>query len=59
MLTRTLGIVSGATVLTALYTYAAGDGFLAGYRFAFTIAGGGLLAALAISCVYPRAWFAR
>jgi MFS family permease len=59
LLTRTLGIVSGASVLTALYAHAAGDGFLAGYRFAFTVAGGGLLAALALSCLWPRAWFAR
>jgi MFS family permease len=58
-LTRTLGIVSGATVLTALHAHGAADGFLAGYRFAFLAAGGGLLAALALSCAWPRAWFAR
>jgi MFS family permease len=59
LLTRTLGIVSGASVLTALHAHAAADGFLAGYRFAFTVAGGGLLVALALSCLWPRAWFAR
>ena len=59
LLTRTLGIVSGASVLSALYAHGAADGFLAGYRFAFTAAGGGLLAALALSCLWPRAWFAR
>jgi MFS family permease len=63
LLTRTLGIVSGASVLTALHAHAAqGDptgGFMAGYRFAFTAAGGGLLVALALSCLWPRAWFAR
>jgi MFS family permease len=58
-LTRTLGIVSGATVLTALHAHGAQAGFLAGYRFAFLAAGGGLLVALAASCVWPRAWFAR
>jgi MFS family permease len=58
-LTRTLGIVSGATVLTALHAHGAADGFLAGYRFAFLAAGGGLLAALALSCAWPRAWFSR
>ena len=58
-LTRTLGIVSGATVLTALHAHGAADGFLAGYRFAFLAAGGGLLLALAASCAWPRAWFAR
>jgi MFS family permease len=58
-LTRTLGIVSGATVLTALHAHASADGFLAGYKFAFLAAGGGLLAALAVSCLWPRAWFGR
>jgi MFS family permease len=59
LLTRTIGNVSGASVLTALYAYGASGGFLAGYRFAFTAAGGGLLAALALSCLWPRAWFVR
>lgn len=59
LLTRTLGIVSGATVLSALHAHAAADGFLAGYRFAFSAAGGGLLAALAVSCLRPGAWFSR
>lgn len=59
LLTRTLGIVSGATVLSALHAHGAADGFLAGYRFAFTVAGGGLLAALALSCLRPRTWFSR
>jgi sugar phosphate permease len=58
-LTRTLGIVSGASVLTALHAHAASGGFLAGYKFAFLVAGGGLLVALAVSCLWPRAWFAR
>jgi MFS family permease len=64
LLTRTLGIVSGATVLTALHAHgaaglAAPEAFLAGYRYAFTVAGLGLLGALAISCLWPRVWFAR
>jgi MFS family permease len=64
LLTRTLGIVSGASVLTALQAHGAAglagvDGFLAGYRFAFLAAAGGVLAALAVSCAWPRAWFAR
>jgi hypothetical protein len=50
--------VSGASVLTALHAHAASAGFMAGYRFAFTAAGGGLLAVLALSCLWPRAWFA-
>ena len=61
LLTRTLGIVSGASILTALYARGAEGiwgmaGFLAGYRFAFIAAGGGLLVALALSCLVPRAW---
>jgi MFS family permease len=58
-LTRTLGIVSGASVLTALHAHAAAGGFLAGYRFAFLAAGGGLLVCLMLSCLWRRAWFAR
>ncbi len=62
LLTRTLGNVSGASVLTTLQAVGAAglagpDGFLAGYRFAFTTAGGGLLAALLLSCLWPRTWF--
>jgi MFS family permease len=63
-LTRTLGIVSGASVLTALHAWGAAglsgqQAFMAGYRFAFLAAGGGLLAALVVSCAWPRAWRAR
>ncbi len=64
LLTRTIGNVSGASVLSALYAYGASglggtEGFLAGYRFAFVAAGGGLLVALLLSCAVPRAWFGR
>jgi MFS family permease len=60
LLTRTVGIVSGASILTALHAHgAAGGDFLAGYRFAFLSAGGGLLIALALSCLWWRAWFGR
>ncbi len=60
LLTRTVGIVGGASVLTALQAYGArGGDFLDGYRFAFLAAGGGLLLALAASCLWPRAWFER
>ncbi len=60
LLTRTVGIVSGASILTTLQAHgAAGADFLAGYRFAFLGAGGGLLIALALSCLWWRAWFGR
>jgi hypothetical protein len=58
LLTRTIGIVSGASILTALHAHgSAGGNFLAGYRFTFLSAGGGLLIALAFSCLWWRAWF--
>jgi MFS family permease len=64
LLTRTLGIVSGASVLTALQAHGAEGflgmaGFLAGYRFAFTVAGGGVLVALLLSCLWPGVWSNR
>jgi MFS family permease len=64
LLTRTVGIVSGASVLTALQASGAAgvsglDGFLAGYRYAFLMAGGGLLLALLLSLAVPRAWSRR
>jgi len=64
LLTRTIGIVSGASVLTALQASGAAgvsglDGFLAGYRYAFLMAGGGLLLALLLSLAVPRAWSRR
>lgn len=65
LLTRTLGIVGGASVLTALQARGAEGiwgmaGFLAGYRFAFVAAGGGLIAALLLSAaLWPRVWFGR
>src|SRR4029453_17708344 len=50
-LTRTLGTVRGGALLTALQAAGAAglsgiDGFLAGYRYAFLVSGGGLLVAL-------------
>jgi MFS family permease len=60
LLTRTLGIVIGASVLSALFAAGAGQPavFVAGYGFAFTVAGAGLATALLVSCLWPRAWFA-
>ena len=63
LLTRTIGIVAGASVLTALQAHGAQGfmstaGFLAGYRFAFVMAGGGLLAVLLLSLLWPGLWAA-
>jgi len=64
LLTRTVGTVSGASLLTTLHAAGAAglsgiDGFLAGYRYAFFAAGGGLLVALMLSLAVPRAWSRR
>jgi len=64
LLTRTIGIVAGASVLTALQARGAEGiwgmaGFLAGYKFAFITAGGGLLAVLLLSCLWPGGWSNR
>ncbi|HYC63985.1 MAG TPA: MFS transporter [Reyranellaceae bacterium] len=64
LLTRTIGVVLGASVLTALHAKGvagslAADPFLDGYRFAFLAAAGGLLGALSLSCLIPRVWFSR
>ena len=64
LLTRTVGTVSGASVLTTLHAAGAAglsgiDGFLAGYRYAFLAAGGGVLVALMLSLAVPRAWSRR
>ncbi len=63
-LTRTLGTVSGAAVLTALQAAGAAglsgvEGFLAGYRHAVLTVGGGLLLVLLLSLAVPRAWSKR
>ena len=57
-------IVAGASVLTALHARGAEGiwnmaGFLAGYRFAFVTAGGGLLAVLLLSLLWPGLWSSR
>ncbi len=61
LLTRTIGTVAGASVLTALQVRGAEGflgmaGFLAGYRLAFLVAGGGLLVVLLLSLLWPRVW---
>jgi len=67
MLTRTVGVVLGATGLTLLLRtfeqhYASLDpdalsAFLAAFQATFTIAGGGLLGVLALSALRYRMWF--
>ena len=61
LLTRTIGIVAGASVLTALQAHGAPGfmhmaGYLAAYCFAFVTAGGGLLVVLLLSLFWPGVW---
>ena len=67
MVTRTIGTVAGATLLSALHRSGeaaaltsglAPDGaFLIGFRVAFTAAAAGLAALLALTMLRPRVWF--
>ena len=67
MLTRTVGTVTGVTVLTISFEalnragLAAGDtaaaSFVAGFQTTFLYAGWGLAAFLALSLLRPRTWF--
>jgi MFS family permease len=67
ILTRTVGIVAGATVLTLGFEAANDAGlaaglasdasFLAAFQATFLVAGGALAAFLALSLLRPRTWF--
>ncbi len=67
MVTRTIGTVAGAALLSALYRSGEAtaltsgltpDGaFLIGFRVAFTAAAAGLAALLALTMLRPRVWF--
>ncbi len=69
MLTRTIGVVTAASVLTlAFVALEAGardaglgeaEGFAAAFRGAFELAGGGLLVFLLATMVRPRVWLGR
>jgi MFS family permease len=66
MVTRTIGVVAGATGLSAGLSYfeaaalaagaGAADAFLAGFRITFLATAAGLGALLALSFVRPRVW---
>ena len=68
ILTRTIGVVAGASGLSAAYAHfeaaalAAGaaseDAFLAGFQATFLYVALGLALCLALSMVRPRTWFA-
>jgi hypothetical protein len=66
MVTRTLGIVGGATGLSATFRHfeaaalsagaSAADAFLAGFQSTFSYAALGLALCLALSLLRPRVW---
>jgi len=68
MVSRTVGLVAGASVLTLLFVAlrdsaatadsAAGEAFVASFRLTFSYAGAALLALLALTLLRPRTWFA-
>ena len=69
MVTRTIGVVGGATALSAAFRafetaalstgMPAADAFLSGFRTTFFYAAGALALCLAISLVRPHMWFGR
>ncbi len=69
MLTRTIGVVIGVQMLTLIHDGAEGvalaagadalDAFMVGFRWTFQVAGGGMLAFLALTALSPRNWWTR
>jgi EmrB/QacA subfamily drug resistance transporter len=69
LVTRTVGVVSGATLLSALFSSlesqalvigtAPPQAFLAAFQTSMQVAGIGLLVVVALTLVRPSAWFAR
>lgn len=66
MLSRTLGVVGAASLLTAIFVHfeatqdlAADAGFLNAFQNTFRIAAGGLGAFIAVTLARPRLWFSR
>ena len=69
MLTRTIGVVSGVTVLTLAFVWLNQNGgtaaldedtqFQKSFQAIFVLAGGGLLVFLLATMAWPRVWFGR
>jgi MFS family permease len=65
MLTRTLGVIVAASLLTAGFVWlettavagAPEDAFLSAFQLTFRYAAAGLAAYLALTCLRPRTWF--
>ena len=69
ILTRTIGVVGGATGLSAAFhifettalsvCVPSADAFLAGFQATFSYAAAALALCLAMSMLWPRIWFER
>ena len=67
MVTRTIGVMLGATLLTLLFVAmeqgaadaGADNAFLTGFQSTFRYTGGLLALFLLVSCLRPRLWFSR
>ena len=61
MLTRTIGVVSGVTILTLVFSWldAAGNEFQESFKFIFNLVGGGLFLFLLTTLPWPQVWFRK
>lgn len=59
MLTRTIGVVTGVSVLTIAFETLSGAGFLVAFQLTFLGAAGGLAVFLLLSLLRPRTWFGQ
>ena len=61
MLTRTIGVVSGVTILTLVFSWldAAGNEFQESFKFIFNLVGGGLFVFLLTTLRWPQVWFRK
>ena len=61
MLTRTIGVVSGVTILTLVFSWldAAGNEFQESFKFIFNLVGGGLFVFLLTTLLWPQVWFRK
>ena len=61
MLTRTIGVVSGVTVLTLIFSWLDGSGyqFQESFKLIFNVVGGGLFVFLLTTLPWPQVWFRK
>jgi len=61
MLTRTIGVVSGVTILTLIFSWLdnAGNEFQESFKFIFNLVGGGLFVFLLTTLPWRQVWFRK